>query len=133
MTQENKQAVIDNQQETREDEIDLRQIIGMLLENRLLIASITALFFLLAVMYSLLSSQIYKADAVIQIEQQQSALGGMDELGALLGSDSSSSVTEIEIMKSRKVIGGMVEKLNLTTQAEPNYFSINRCLSGSSI
>ena len=35
-----------------------------------------------------------------------------------------SSDTEIEIMKSRKVIGGMVEKLNLTTQVEPNYFPL---------
>ncbi len=48
----------------------------------------------------------------------------MDELDVLLGGESSSSDTEIEIMKSRKVIGGMVEKLNLTTQVEPNYFPL---------
>ena len=124
MTQEKTPPVIQAHEDMQEDEIDLTQIIGMLLENRLLIVSITGLFFLLAVFYSLLSSPVYKVDAVIQIEQQQSALGGMDELDVLLGGDSSSSDTEIEIMKSRKVIGGMVDKLNLTTQVEPDYFPL---------
>jgi tyrosine-protein kinase Etk/Wzc len=124
MAQENTPPIIQSHEDVREDEIDLTQILGMLLENRLLIVSITGLFFLLAVLYSFLSSPIYKADAVIQIEQQQSALAGMDELDVLLGGENSSSDTEIEIMKSRKVIGGMVEKLNLTTRVEPNYFPI---------
>ena len=124
MTQEKTPPVIQSHEDVQEDEIDLTQIIGMLLENRLLIIAITGLFFLLAVLYSFLSSPIYKADAVIQIEQQQSALGGMDELDTLLGGESSSADTEIEIMKSRKVIGSMVDKLNLTTQVEPNYFPL---------
>ena len=124
MTQEQTLTVIQNHEDAREDEIDLSQIFGMLLENRLLIASITGLFFLLAVFYSLLSSPVYKVDAVIQIEQQQSALGGMDELDTLLGGESSSADTEIEIMKSRRVIGEMVEKLNLTTRVEANYFPL---------
>ncbi len=75
MTQEKTPPVIQAHEDAQEDEIDLTQIVGMLLENRLLIASITGLFFLLAVLYSFLSSPIYKVDAVIQIEQQQSALG----------------------------------------------------------
>ena len=124
MAQENTPPVIQAHEDAKDDEIDLTQIVGMLLENRLLIAMITGLFVLLAVLYSFLSSPIYKADAVIQIEQQQSALGGMDELDALLGGESSSSDTEIQIMKSRKVIGGVVEKLNLTTRVEPNYFPL---------
>ncbi len=124
MTQEKTPPVIQGSEDANEDEIDFTKIVGMLLENRLLIASMTGLFFQLAVFYSLLSSPVYKADAVIQIEQQQSALGGMDELDVLLGGDSSSSATEIEIMKSRKVIGDMVEKLNLTTQVEANYFPL---------
>jgi tyrosine-protein kinase Etk/Wzc len=124
MMQEQTHTVIQSHEDAKEDEIDLSQIFGMLLENRLLIASITGLFFLLAVFYSVLSSPVYKVDAIIQIEQQQSALGGMDELDALLGGDSSSSDTEIEIMKSRRVIGEMVEKLNLTTRVEANYFPL---------
>ena len=124
MAQENTPPVIQAHEDAKDDEIDLTQIVGMLLENRMLIAMITGLFVLLAVLYSFLSSPIYKADAVIQIEQQQSALAGMDELDVLLGGESSSSDTEIQIMKSRKVIGGVVEKLNLTTQVEPNYFPL---------
>ena len=124
MTQEQTLTVIQSHEDAKEDEIDLSQIFGMLLENRLLIASITGLFFLLAVFYSLLSSPVYKVDAVIQIEQQQSALGGMDELDTLLGGEGSSADTEIEILKSRRVIGEMVEKLNLTTRVEPNYFPL---------
>lgn len=122
MTQKKLPPLTQSSEHANEDAINLTQIIGMLLENRLLIASITGLFLLLAVFYSLLSSPVYMADALIQIEQQASALGGMDELDAMLGGGSSTSDTEIEIMKSRKVIGEMVDKLNLTTQVEANYF-----------
>ena len=124
MTEEKISPAITSHEDVNEDGIDLAQIMGMLLENRLLIASITGLCFLLAVLYSLLSSPIYKVDAVIQIEQQQSAMAGMDELDVLLGGGSSSSDTEIEIMRSRKVIGEMVGKLNLTTQVEANHFPL---------
>ena len=122
MTQEKIPPVIQNTEDG--DEIDLSEMIGMLIENRLLIASTVFLFFVLALFYSVFSKPVYKVDAIVQIEQQSSSMQGMDELDALLGSDSSSSVTEIEIIKSRKVIGGMVDKLNLTTQVEFNCFPL---------
>jgi len=122
MTQEKISPVI--QDPINEDEIDLSEMIGMLIENRILIISTTFLFFVLALFYSIFAKPVYKVDAIVQIEQQSSSMQGMDELDALLGSDSSSSVTEIEIIKSRKVIGGMVDKLNLTTQIEFNCFPL---------
>ncbi|MDH5612567.1 MAG: polysaccharide biosynthesis tyrosine autokinase [Gammaproteobacteria bacterium] len=122
MTPEKLSPVIQNPED--EDEIDLSEMVGTLIENRYLIVSVMTVFFVISVLYSFLSSPIYKADAVLQIDEQSSSMKGLDELDTLLGSESSSSVTEIEIIKSRKVIGGMVDKLNLTTYVEPNYFPL---------
>ena len=107
-----------------EDAIDLSEYVGMLIENRFLIGGITLAFFIIAIFYALLATPIYKADALIQIEEQQSKLGGVDELAAMMGSDAASSVTEIEILKSRHVVGGVVRKLGLDIKVAPLRFPL---------
>ncbi len=107
-----------------EDEIDLSEYIGMFIENRILIAGVTALFFLCAVGYALFATPIYRADALVQIEEQGSKLNGMDELASMMGTEAASSVTEIEILKSRSVIGNVVDHLGLDVVVEPRYFPL---------
>ncbi|MFA0520210.1 Wzz/FepE/Etk N-terminal domain-containing protein, partial [Vibrio sp. 10N.222.55.E8] len=75
--------------------------------------------------FVLLSTPIYKADALIQIEDKSSGgissmVGGMGELF----SQESSATTEIEIIKSRMILGETVDKFNLTTVISPNYVPI---------
>lgn len=107
-----------------EDVIDLSQYLGMLLENRYLIAGITALFFVVAVFYAVLATPVYRADAMLQIESQGNSMKSLDQLDALMGTESSSAETEIEIIKSRRVIGAVVDRLNLTTVARPESFPL---------
>ena len=47
---------------TQENEIDLLRLVGELWDHRKFIISVTALFTLIAVAYSLLSTPIYQAD-----------------------------------------------------------------------
>lgn len=63
--------VINKPQAKDSDEIDLGRLIGELIDHRKLIISITSLFTLIALAYAILSTPIYQADALIQVEQKQ--------------------------------------------------------------
>lgn len=111
------------QQMPEEDGIDLSEYIGVLLENRWLIAGVAALFFVVALVYAVLLPPIYRADALIQIEQNNSRMAGGDELAMMMGGvNSSSTPTEIEILRSRSVIGDVVEQEQLTIHVQPKRF-----------
>jgi tyrosine-protein kinase Etk/Wzc len=51
-----------------EDEIDLSELIGTLIEAKWLISIIAGLFLVAGVFYALVATPIYQADAVLQIE-----------------------------------------------------------------
>lgn len=119
------QSNLTNREMTMDDDtIDLSAYLGILLEHRYLIGGITALFFMVSLFYALLATPVYRADAMLQIESEGSSMKGLDELDTLMGMDSSSADTEIEIIKSRRVIGTVVDKLNLTTLITPDYFPV---------
>ncbi|MFA0413284.1 polysaccharide biosynthesis tyrosine autokinase [Vibrio renipiscarius] len=107
------------------DEIDLGKLLGILLDAKWLIFSITALFAALGVVVALLSTPIYKADALIQIEQKNT--GGISAMVGDMGdlfSQESSATTEIEILKSRMILGDTVNEFNLTTLVSPDYLPL---------
>ncbi|WP_440888967.1 polysaccharide biosynthesis tyrosine autokinase [Vibrio sp. WZ-1] len=105
-----------------DDEIDLGKLFGILIDAKWLIIGVTLVFATLGIAIALLSTPIYKADALIQIEQKSS--GGISamvgDMGELFAAESSAT-TEIEIIKSRMILGDTVDKFNLTTIATPDY------------
>ncbi|MCD9467701.1 polysaccharide biosynthesis tyrosine autokinase [Photobacterium iliopiscarium] len=107
------------------DEIDLGKLFGILIDSRWLIIITTVIFACIGISYALLATPIYKADALIQIEAKSTgmpALGG--DIADMFGGDDSKAPTEIEIIKSRMVLGDTVDKLNLTTVATPIYMPV---------
>ncbi|MEL6114351.1 polysaccharide biosynthesis tyrosine autokinase [Photobacterium sp. SP02] len=104
--------------QTDSDEIDLGKLFGILLDRRWTIIAITFAFAVAGIAYALLATPIYKADALLQVEEKSNGLSGLGEMGDLFSSESSSN-TEIEIIRSRMILGKTVDKLNLTTLAEP--------------
>ncbi|WP_412499492.1 polysaccharide biosynthesis tyrosine autokinase [Vibrio furnissii] len=121
MTTQHSKAATENQS----DEIDLGKLFGILIDAKWLIIATTFIFAVVGVVFAILSTPIYKADALIQIEQKSS--GGISSLvgdmGELFASESSAT-TEIEIIKSRMILGDTVDKFNLTTVVTPEYFPI---------
>lgn len=107
-----------------DNEIDLGKLFGILIDAKWFIIGITLLFATLGIAVALLSTPIYKADALIQIEQKSS--GGISamvgDMGDLFAAESSAT-TEIEIIKSRMILGDTVDKFNLTTITNPNYLA----------
>lgn len=55
-----------------DDEIDLGKLFGILIDAKWFIISITLFFATLGIAVALLSTPIYKADALIQIEKKSS-------------------------------------------------------------
>ena len=111
------------QSSSTDDEIDLLALIGTLWDNKNLIIAITSVFTILGVAYALLATPIYQATAIIQVEEKQPGLPGMSDITEMLGSESE-AVTEIELIKSRTVVGSTVDKLHLAIEAEPVYAPI---------
>ncbi|ERM59209.1 tyrosine-protein kinase [Vibrio cyclitrophicus FF160] len=119
-TQPSQQSHTDNS-----DEIDLGKLLGILLDAKWLIMVTTFAFAVFGIAFALLSTPIYKADALIQIEKKSS--GGISSMVGDMGelfSQESSSNTEVEIIKSRMILGETVDKFNLTTVTAPNYAPI---------
>ncbi|RBW66274.1 tyrosine-protein kinase [Vibrionales bacterium C3R12] len=113
-----------NMSDTNSDEIDLGKLFGILLDAKWMIVAVTFVFAVIGVAYALLATPIYKADALIQIEQKSSGMSSLvGDMGDLFSSESSAT-TEIEIIKSRMVLGETVDKLNLQTVTEPVYLPV---------
>lgn len=110
-------------QEQSSQEIDLMAMLGSLIDRKFFIASITAVFMALGLLYSVFATPVYQATAMIQVEDGSASVPGFDELGGMFES-TSAAVTEIELLKSRSVIGEAVDTLKLDIIAEPKQFPL---------
>jgi len=110
--------------ETGSDEFDLAKVFAILFDSKWWIISVTLMFTMIGLCYAILATPIYKADALIQVEQKSSGMSALvGEMGDIFSSESSAT-TEIEILKSRMILSKTVETLNLTTLAAPKYIPI---------
>jgi len=100
-----------------DDAIDLRRLFGVLIDHKLWIISITGLFAVLGVIYALLATPIYRVDALIQIDDTPST-NPLTDVNSLLGKEPPSQA-EIEIIRSRMVLGRAVDLLNLDIIVAP--------------
>ena len=103
-----------------DDEIDLLALLGALIDNRWTIIASTFIAAVFAVTFAVLSTPIYQAGAMLQVEEKAASLPGLEDLSEAFGSESSTQA-ELEILKSRSVVGTAVDNLGLTTRAEPIY------------
>lgn len=108
---------------TSADEIDLTQIVALIKDSWKQIAAVTFVALVLGVLYALFATPIYRADALLQVEARQSGLPVVGELTEMLQQESS-ALTEIELVRSRMVIGNAVDELNLdlVVRPQPSHF-----------
>jgi tyrosine-protein kinase Etk/Wzc len=110
-----------NNSTNQAQEIDLMALLGALLDRKYFIIALTGLFMLVGIIYAVLSTPVYKATAMIQVESSSSSVPGFDDMAGMFES-TSEAVTEIELLKSRSIIGEAVDTLNLDITAEPKLF-----------
>src|SRR5690606_28336692 len=95
-----------------DDEIDLARLRGLMLDNRWLILGVTACVVVLAIIYASLATPVYRADALLQVEDKQGGVPGFAELSEMFVQESS-AVAEIEILRSRMVLNDVIDQLRL--------------------
>jgi len=106
-----------------EDEVDLGHYLDILLANKWLIAAVTALILLIGIAYAAMARPVYEANMLIQIEDIAEGGGGkgaLAEAGTFFDVKTPAS-GEIEVIRSRMIVGQAVEATKLYISASPRY------------
>jgi tyrosine-protein kinase Etk/Wzc len=121
--QNEQQAVRDLPRDSinNEDEIDLSELAAFIFNARKLIAMVAGGITAIALLYAVMATPIYNSDVLIQVEEK--AAGGLGELTSMF-SEKSPTSTEIEILKSRAVVGAAIDQLRLDIEVSPIHFPL---------
>lgn len=105
-----------NQKTNTEDTIDLKELFFSLIAQWKLIALCTILSLVCALLYLRATPDIYSVDALVQVEDSKGASAAL--LGDLsnMMEQKSPAQAEIEILKSRLVLGSVIRDLHLNIQ-----------------
>ncbi|MFP5481314.1 MAG: polysaccharide biosynthesis tyrosine autokinase [Alphaproteobacteria bacterium] len=101
-----------------EDEIDLARLVARLWANKRVIAAFTGLALFIGLLFFFGTAPTYRADALLQLEEKKGQLALPEGLSDLTGSEPR-SVTEIEILRSRLVLGQAVADAHIDWTASP--------------
>lgn len=108
-----------------DDEIDLMQLFSILFYHKYTIAFSVLVGLFLGVLYAFSASPIYRADALLQVDEKRgSTLSVLFDADTLLGGSQGGLETEIELLRSRQIIGQTINSLHLNTQVSANDFPI---------
>ncbi len=100
-----------------EDEIDLTQLFGVLWYHKWRIASITVLAAALGVAYALSATPIYQANGMVEFSNKKNQVLG--DLSEIMGAQKTPADSEVDMIKSRRVLGKTVRDLNLHISVTP--------------
>lgn len=105
------------------DEIDLVGLFYELIDKWKIIVTITCITTFLGILYVIFATPIYKADALVQIEQK---VGNslFKDFSSVLTGDKPTSTTEIELIRSRMIIGKTIKDLSLDVEIKEVFFPI---------
>jgi tyrosine-protein kinase Etk/Wzc len=107
--------------------VSIRDYVDLLFEGRRTILLTLLSVLLVTSVYLVLAPRTYKADTLLRIDKNKALLS------APLRSEANQSPSEaenpraqreVEILRSRSVLGKVVDDLNLTVETSPNYFPI---------
>jgi len=106
--------------------LDLTAILDTLVRYRWTFIVVASLIALLGILYALLSKPVYRADIVVQVEDM-STNGASSKLAASLSpmfDVKPAASAEMELLRSRMVVGKAVDTLHLDVVAAPRYFPL---------
>ena len=116
----------------QDDTIDLKELFFSLISEWKVITLCILLSIVSAIIYLRTTENVYQTDALVQIKSNKSSplaglssdMAAMTSLAGLGGMGSSSTQSEIELLKSRAILGQAIKDLNLDIQIQPkeNFF-----------
>ena len=120
-----RRKTLDNDQNLKDQEfiLDIGEIFAVIFKNLSKISIITSVFALLAIIYSLVLTPVYRSEALLSpaknsTSQSNSLLGGLSSIGGLIGADFSgesidNSTLAIEAGNKRDFLYHFIKKRNL--------------------
>ncbi|MDM0004445.1 polysaccharide biosynthesis tyrosine autokinase [Variovorax sp. J22G73] len=107
-----------------DDAINLSEYLDILIDRKWLVAGVTCIAVALGVAYALLSTPVYQSNLLVQVED--SAPDAKNFLGdtANLFDVKTPASGEIQIIRSRMIMGGAVEATRLYIDAKPRYVPV---------
>ncbi|GGY06507.1 protein tyrosine kinase [Litchfieldella qijiaojingensis] len=106
-----------------DDEIDFQRLFGLLLDHKWLIVLVTAAFMVGGMIYATLSTPIYQGNALVQVERR-SSVSPLGDLATVMGREEQSASAEVEILRSRMVLGKVVDRIELDSVVIPRKLPI---------
>jgi tyrosine-protein kinase Etk/Wzc len=100
----------------------LREYVAVIGGDRWLVAGIAGVVLAAGAAYTWLQTPVYRADLLVQVEEKKKT-GALGELSSLF-SEGSPAETEVEILRSRTLVGSVVDALQLDIGAGPRRFPI---------
>lgn len=102
--------------------IILAEYLDILIDNRWLVAAVAAVTMLLGAAYAFLGKPIYEANVAVQVEDTGNSAGSfLGDAASSLLSVKTPAAGEIEILRSRAILGKAVENTKLYISARPRY------------
>ncbi|WP_240141406.1 polysaccharide biosynthesis tyrosine autokinase [Nitrosomonas sp. HPC101] len=115
---------MDQPSDQANDEIDLGELLDTLADNKKLILVITFVACIIGAAIAFLSQPIYRADSLLQIsESSQSMVEQLDSLSSFFETKTPVQ-TEIELIKSRMILGQTIRNLHLDIIAAPKFLPL---------
>lgn len=116
--QENKQNILESNYYDESETINIREELEKYLVNWKWILTSLILALVLVFIYLRYATPTYRAAASIMIKDNQKSgisteLAAFEDLGIIGGASANNPENEIEILKSRKIIGKVIDTLNL--------------------
>jgi tyrosine-protein kinase Etk/Wzc len=114
------------------DDVDVPALFGVLSDHKWSILIGTVLFALASLAYVFVTTPIYQATAVIQIEGPGAGAPGQEQPMQPVAAGSPHAATEVPLMTSRRVLGEAVRDLHLDIQAQPRRMPVlGKAIAGS--
>ena len=107
------------------DGINLAEYWDILVDNRWLVAVVVAAALFLGAAYALFGKPVYEVNLAVQVEDSGNSAGSfLGDAAASLLSVKTPAAGEIEILRSRAILGKAVENTKLYISARPRYAPI---------
>lgn len=105
----------------REDETDIAALIALFWRGRWIIAAAMFVAVIIGAYYSfVVATPIYSSTAVVILETREESIVDLESVVSGLSGDTSTVNSEVEVLKSRTLLGKVVDRLDLTRDPEFN-------------
>ena len=108
-------------QEEYEDEIDLGELSGTLINGKWIIVLAVLATLFLGASKAYLDKPVFSSDVLLQVNEKSESLSGMEAISDVIVTEIP-VMAEIELIKSRMILGKAIHNLDLDIIARPKYF-----------